>query len=354
MSSKRNNFKQMRFLATFGLITTLLLAVLSLPVSAADLTNRSITLGSSFASETTTHAFRFTTATAANVGSIQFQYCSNSPLFSEPCTPVPGLNLVSAGIFSQSGLTSFSVSGATTASNLIITRAPTAAAAPTIANFIFSNVVNPSTPDSVAYVRITVFDNINASGAVIDTGAVVFVVDDRFNIDAYVPPYLTFCMAVSVSIDCTSASGFLADFGEFSPNVASTVTTQMAAATNDPTGYNIFLNGQSMLSGSNIIPALATQTSSQPGQSQFGINLRANSNPSVGANPDAGPVASGAPAANYNNPNLFRFVSGERIAGSSISTGFNRYTVSYIVNVSSAQAPGFYATTLTYTAIASF
>lgn len=354
MSSKRNSFKQLRFLATFVLILSLLLTIFPRTARAADLVQRRISLGSSFASEVTTHAFDFTTVTPSNIGSIQFQYCSNSPLFTEPCTPVPGLNVASAGIFSQTGLTGFYVSGATTASNLIISRAPVAAPAATNANFVFSNVVNPSTPDSVVYARITVFDDIDTAGAVIDTGAVVFVVDDRFNIDAYVPPYLTFCIAVSVSIDCSNASGFLVDFGEFSPNRTATVTTQMAAATNDPNGYTIFLNGQTMVSGSNVIPALQAQSSSQSGQPQFGINLRANSNPSVGANPDAGPVANGAPTPNYNTPNSYRFVSGESVARSTNSTGFNRYTVSYIVNVTDAQAPGVYATTLSYTAVATF
>jgi hypothetical protein len=353
MSSKRNNINKIRFLATFVLITGIVLSFFNQQAYAADLTSRSIRLGSSFASEVTTHSYQFDTATASNIGSIQFQYCSNSPLFTEPCTPVPGLNLVSAGIFSQIGLTGFSVSGATAASNLIITRAPVAEV-PITANFVFSNVVNPSTPDSVVYVRITVFDNINATGATIDTGAVVFVVDDRFNIDAYVPPYLTFCVGVTVSLNCSSASGFLIDFGEFSSLSTSAVTTQFAAATNDPSGYNVFVNGQTMLSGSNTIPALIVQTSNQPGTSQFGINLRSNTNPSVGANPESGAVASGAPTANYNTSNLFRFVSGESLARSTISTGFNRYTVSYIVNVSEDQKPGYYATTLTYTAVATF
>jgi hypothetical protein len=199
-----------------------------------------------------------------------------------------------------------------------------------------------------------VFDDIDTAGSVVDTGAVVFVTEGSFNIDVYVPPYLTFCTGVSVSLDCNSISGFLADFGEFSEFVTRTTTTQMSAATNDPTGYNIFISGQTILSGSNIIPALASQSASQVGVSQFGINLRANANPSVGANPDAGANAGGTPAPEYNTPNLFRFVSGDRVAGSVLSTGFNRYTISYIVNVSENQRPGTYATTLTYTAIASF
>ncbi len=146
----------------------------------------------------------------------------------------------------------------------------------------------------------------------------------------------------------------MADFGEFSSTTATGVTSQMSVATNDGTGYNAFVTGQTMTSGTNIIPALTTQTASSPGTSQFGINLRANSSPSVGSNPQVGPVASGVPDANYNTPNIFRFVNGERVASATTSTGFNRYTISYLVNVSADQAPGLYATTLTYTAVASF
>jgi hypothetical protein len=354
MSSKRNSLKKLRFLATFVLILLILIATLPQRLQAAELLSRSISLGSSTVSEVTTHSFGFTTSTALNIGSVQFQYCSNSPLFDDPCTPVTGLNVNSAGILSQTGLSGFTVSGATSTSNLIITRAPASTAVPTVANFVFSNIVNPSTPNSAFYVRITVFDSIDGVGSALDTGAVVFITEDKFNVDVYVPPYLTFCTGVTVSLDCTTVDGFLVDFGEFSTLSARTTTTQMSAATNDPTGYNIFLNGQTMLSGSNIIPALLTQTSSQPGQGQFGINLRANSNPSVGANPDFGSNASGSPTPTYNSPNLFRFVAGDRVAGSVNSTGFNRYTVSYIVNVPEDQKPGVYATTLTYTAIASF
>lgn len=352
MSSKNIHLKKIYILAV--IVFFIITIILSLPVGAADLTSRSITLGSSFPSENTTHSYVFTTATASPIGSVQFEYCSNSPLFVEPCTAPAGLNVVSAGIASQVGITGFSVSGASTNSNLIISRAPVAVASGTSASFVFSNVINPSTSNEIDYVRISVFDGINATGSVIDTGAVVFVVDDRFNVDAYVPPYLTFCKGVNVSLDCSTTSGFLIDFGEFSSNSASAVTTQMSASTNDPTGYNIFVNGPSPLSGSNQIPGLINQTSSSPGTSQFGINLRANNSPNVGVNPQAGAVSNGSPAANYNSPNLFRYVSSERVGGSTRSSGFNRYTVSYIVNVSEDQNPGVYATTLTYTAIASF
>lgn len=354
MNSKANNFNPVRFLAVFVAIFALLLATATpLRIGAADLTNRSIMLGSSYASANTTHAYQFSTVTASDVGSIQFQYCSNSPLFSEPCTAPTGLNVMSAGIQSQTGITGFNVSGMSSASNLVITRSPQPQT-PTTARYVFSNVINPAGPNDVTYVRITVYDGINTSGNIIDTGAVVFVTEERFSVELYVPPYLTFCVGVSVALNCSTTSGFLSNFGEFNPNAPTSVTSQFAAATNDLTGYNVFINGQTMTSGTNIIPALITQTASSPGQSQFGINLRANTSPSVGSNPQAGPVANAAPATSYNTQNQFRFVNGDRIAGSTRSTGFNRFTVSYLVNVSPNQPPGRYATTLNYTAVASF
>ena len=62
----------------------------------------------------------------------------------------------------------------------------------------------------------------------------------------------------------------------------------------------------------------------------------------------------GTPAPSYNTSNQFIFVNGDKIAQATTSTNFNRYTISYIVNVSEDQAPGIYATTITYTSIANF
>ena len=353
MSGMKNTIYKIRiFSAAFVFILSSI--VLQTQVThAADLVDRTISLGSSFASEVTTHSYDFTTATASVVGSIQFEYCSNSPLFMEPCVAPAGLDVTASSISAQSGITGFSVSGVSTPNSLVITRTPIAET-PISASYVFDSITNPSAANSVVYTRITVFDNIDGTGAVVDTGAVAFVTEEPFDITAFVPPYMTFCVGVTVALDCSSTSGFLADFGEFSESTATTATSQFAVSTNDPTGYNTFITGQTMTSGANIIQSLSTQSFSNPGTPQFGLNLRANTNPSVGANPEAGPVANGSPAANYNIPNQFRFVDGDLIAGSNNSTGFNKYTASYIVNVPPDQQPGVYAATLTYTSIASF
>jgi len=297
--------------------------------------------------------FKFTTISTANVGSIQFQYCSNSPIFVDPCTVVTGLDVSGATINSQTGISGFSVSGSSSPSNLIITRTPSPET-PAAVNIDLNNVVNPSTPNEVDYVRISVFTGSNATGSVVDSGSVVFVVENRYDVEAYVPPYLTFCVGVNVALDCSSTTGFLSTFGELSSSETRYATSQFSVSTNDNDGYNTYLNGQTMTSGNNVISEMVVKAASQASTSQFGINLRSNTTPFVGADLQKGPVANGFVDPDYNTPNMYKFNNGDRLAGSLKPSGFDLYTVSYIVNVPVGQQPGNYATTLIYTSIATF
>lgn len=192
----------------------------------------------------------------------------------------------------------------------------------------------------------------DGSGAATDAGAVAFAVTQNFQVSAYVPPFLIFCAAVTVTLNCNSATGVLIDIGELQQTLTATATMQFSGGTNDPTGYTTYLGGLTMTSGNNIIDPLSAGGTSIVGSSQFGLNLRANSNPTVGIDP-FGPGASVA-TAGYDTPNVFRFVNGEAITTSSTSTDFKVFTASFIVNVPPNQTPGIYATTMTYTAIASF
>ncbi len=320
---------------------------------AAELKSRSVQISTSFASTPVEHRFSFVNQGASNVSSVKFEYCANSPLQNIVCIPPTSFDLSSFNLTSQLGITGFIKSGASNANNAIITRV--AAVEPsTTSTYAIDNFNNPGLPNDIVYVRVSVYDGPDATGTKIDEGSVVFVVEEKYDISAYVPPYITFCVGVTVALDCTAANGFLANFGELSSQAPTSVSSQFSVATNDPDGYDTYINGQTLTSGNNTISALTAQTASMPGTSQFGVNLRANSAPSVGADPLSGVVASGSPDSNYNVANIFRFNDGDRLAGSAISTGYNRYTVSYVVNVPLNQPPGVYATTLTYTSIATF
>jgi hypothetical protein len=113
----------------------------------------------------------------------------------------------------------------------------------------------------------------------------------------------------------------------------------------------VTLAGTTMTSGNDVIPAMSGGAS-QPGVSQFGLNGRLNTGPSVGADPDGPGVV--IPKAPYNNPNQFRFVSGDIITSSNNPDDVRKITVSYIVNRDKNQAPGRYVATISYICLANF
>lgn len=333
------------------LIVSLLLTILN-QADAAELKSRSVRLSSSIVGVSAQHNYTFTVPSTVVVGSISFEYCTNSPLPWVPCIPPAGLDLGSIFLASQAGNTGFTISGAdSTANKIVLTRPPSAGNA-TVSSYAFSNIINPTTVNETTYVRIGTFISTDGTGAPTDEGAVAFAVTQNFQVDAYVPPFIIFCTGVTVTLNCNNATGVLIDIGELQESLTTTATMQFSGATNDATGFTTYLNGFTMTSGNNIINPLSLGGGSVIGTSQFGLNLRANASPTVGLDP-FGPGSSAA-TAGYNTPNNFRFVSGEAITNSPTSTDFKLFTASYIVNVPPDQTPGIYATTMTFTAIASF
>jgi hypothetical protein len=158
-------------------------------------------------------------------------------------------------------------------------------------------------------------------------------------------------VGIIVATDCSSATGSSISLGELSPALTATATSQFATATNDPGGQTTAIYGTTMTSGNNLINGLGVPATSQVGSSQFGINLRAN--PVVSTGLDRTGPGSSNPRPEFNSPNLFTFKEGV-VAASSLSTDFNRFTVTYIVNVSRNQSPGIYNSTLTFVAVAAF
>jgi hypothetical protein len=111
--------------------------------------------------------------------------------------------------------------------------------------------------------------------------------------------------------------------------------------------------GTTLTSGSNTIAACASGCSSTAGTAQFGLNLAANTTPSVGAAP-SGSAPIGTAGANYGTANTFRFVTGETVATAANAINTTTYTVSYIANIATLTPAGSYSTSLTYSATANF
>ena len=96
------------------------------PILAIDINSRSITPLSVVPSAVTTHTFQFSLPTTNNVGSIIFNYCDNSPIIYEACTPPTGLSVSAANLASQSGNVGFSIDNADSTANKIVLSRPSA------------------------------------------------------------------------------------------------------------------------------------------------------------------------------------------------------------------------------------
>jgi hypothetical protein len=301
--------------------------------------------------EASTYSFSFGLVNNTDIGSIQFEFCSDTPIIGAPCTPPTGLDTSGVTLADQTGEVGFSIMTGQPSHIIVLTRTA-ATPTPGPVSYTFDNLINPDA-DGSYYVRLQTFASEDASGPTTDMGGLAYTINSAVQITSTVPPFLLFCMGVTIAgTDCATASGDYVNFGELSSNTARTGSTQMVAATNAMFGYSLSINGTTMLSGTNVIPALVSNDVSRPGTSQFGVNLRNNSTPDVGLNPSGSGGAS--VAANYNVPNRFRFVSGEQIASSSTSDEYRKYTVSYLVNVAKNHAPGIYVSTITYLCTATF
>ena len=343
---------KLRHTALIGLTVFGLMVLTVAPVWADRLGSRGLELGNSYPSATTTYRFFLTINTSsAGIGSIKILLCSNSPLIDDSCTIPSGLDVTRERIVAASGLPAFSVFPVTT-NELLISWGPTAITPPFPVSVTLADIVNP---DSIGpyYGRMSTYNTTNGTGPMVDSGGLAFAIIANLEISSYVPPYLTFCAGISIpAYNCTVATGNYINFGDLNSTHSSQGSSQLLLATNAANGYTIQVYGTTMTSGNNVIKALSGNGASHPGSPQFGINLRANSLPRVGANP-SGP-GSGQPSPGYGISNSFRFVSNDIVASSPVADNWRRYTVSYLVNVPPGQAPGVYVSTLTYVASGSF
>jgi hypothetical protein len=143
--------------------------------------------------------------------------------------------------------------------------------------------------------------------------------------------------------------GGVFDLGALSTSSVAATSTTFTVKNYVSNGYVVMLSGSAPTDGpgGHALTTLTTPTYSSPGTEQFGINLTANTSPSIGAVPlqlPAGspPFSFGAVEPNYNYQNEFMFVPGTNIAYSNSSTGQTQYTISVIENISPYTPAGVY------------
>ncbi len=283
--------------------------------------------------------------TQTSIGSLDMQFCID-PIPYDPCVAPAGLDVSNAVLSDQTGETGYTLQ-VLSSNHVLLTRTP-AVVGNTLSTYTLDNIVNPTFYTHSFSIRLSDYASTDASGPIVDLGSVVTQITNPIIIETQVPPQLIFCVAAQVDQLCANPQGGnYTDMGSLQPDRTLMATSQMAAGTNASNGYTIQVFGTTMAAGTHVIDALAAPTASAMGNSQFGINLVANTDPVLGRDPD-GPFTNATVDPNYDTPNLFMYQDGDEVASAPAVSLIRRFTVSYIVNSPPNIRPGVYTTTLSY------
>lgn len=320
---------------------------------AAQITGRKITLSTS-AGDATGVTYALTAAalpTTTAVKSLKVQFCTNLTSCSTPSgfsSSASTLPSQPTGLGSTSGWTV----NTSVANELRIVNSGNATASSGALAVTWGGVHNPTATNTTFYGIITTYSDASWTTA-IDSGTVALSTSQTIQVSLTVNESLTFCTGTSITgQNCGTISGSTVSLGTGSTTATSTGTSVFAVSTNATSGYNVTLNGTTLTSGSDTISALATNAASSVGTSQFGVNLVANTTPSVGTNVSG--TGTATVSSNYNTADSFRFVSGEQVSSASAATNANAFTVSYIANVAGTTKPGIYTANMNYVATSNF
>jgi len=335
------SFKKSLGLAVAGILTVAsLLPALGGIAAAAQITGRSVNISSALASASATYTFTFTVPTGTAVKSVGFQACTTG---SGTCTTPSGFSVSGSTLASQPtglGAASGWTASTATAGSLRILNAGNATAPSGAQTVVFSTVTNPSATNSTYYFRITSYSDA-AWTTPLDTGTIATSTAGQVTVTATVDETLAFTLSSSTVA-----------LGSLSTGSTASGTSSMTASTNAASGYNVAVSGTTLTSGANTITALPSATASATNTKQFGINLVANTTPSVGTAISGS--GTGAAQTGYATTNNFKFVSGDTVAAAAAATNSNTYTVSYIANIDGITSAGAYSTVLSYVATANY
>lgn len=329
-------------------------AFLVYPVKAAQITGRALTLSSSAgAASGVTYTFTMTLPSATVLQSAEAVICTTA---SGACSTPSGFSNASATISQPTNLgdaSGWSVN-TSTSGKLRLKKTGNSAAPTGTTTLVFSNVTNPTANNTTFFARITTYSD-DAWTTSVDTGTVAASTAQQITVTASVDETLTFCAGTSITgTNCGTIAGSSVSLGTLTTTSTGSGTSVMAASTNAASGYAITINGSTLTSGANTIDAITTGggSASSQGTEQFGVNLRDNATPNVGADPtDTVNLTYGT---GYGTVDSFKFVTGNTVASKSAASNSTAYTVSYIANIAGATEPGTYTGTYTYICTATF
>ncbi len=315
------------------------------------LQDRSLYINSSVPGETTFYRLSFRYMSPQPVGSVELLFCDD-PIPYHQCVTPDNMDVSNATLSEQTGETGFSIASKST-NRIVLTRSSQLPTDPASA-YTFTDMVNPTSTEQAFSIRIKTHASSDGTGPQIDFGSVRSQVIEGVELSTQVPPMLIFCLAQQVSDNCAATDEiYYRDMGQLDPNSTLTAQSQMAVGTNATAGFVIVAEGGLPSAGTNVINSPTQPTLSQKGTDQFGINLVANSDPYVGSNPE-GNWTNAVVAAGYDQPNRYKYQTGDVVAHSPNVSLMRKFTVSYILNSSPKLKAGVYSTTINFIATGRF
>lgn len=248
------NMKRVILLSLAVIVGTLPILVLNQTATAAQVTNRSVSLSSAQAAGTTNMTFTFTPAQTTQIQSIKFISCTTAL---GACTAPAGISLA-GGTITQGGTwggaTAFTkdtvTAGCTTVDVLCVTRTDTTAQTLVAHSIIDTGATNQNATNCSAaanctfFVRMVTYSD-SAYTTTVDSGTMASSTTQLFTVNAAIQEVLSFCVGATTVNDsntttpplCAAVSGTSLNLGTLSSTLVN-VSPVAAGGTTNGDGNN--------------------------------------------------------------------------------------------------------------------
>jgi len=169
---------------------------------------------------------------------------------------------------------------------------------------------------------------------------------------AYTNKVCASVFSASLTLEISSATVAL---GAITASTTGSGSHTAQIATNATGGFLLTYNGPTLTATGGTIPAYGSQVGSSAGTAGFGINMKNNTSPDIGAELVQNSGICSAPVADYGTADKFSYVASTTTSLTNQTTPADcTYTVSYVANVSPVTPSGSYSAPITYIASGTF
>ena len=334
-------------------------------------TSRSIEMSNSQVNATgVSYKVQFTTA--SSIQSVVIDFCTESPLYADTCTPINGFTAASAGFTAGTGTGGWSITS--TADHVDVH----GAAATGTVSFTLTNITNPNT-NGAFYARIYDYTanpddyvSTGSPGTVADFGGIALSTSTAVGLTAKVQEELTFCVAgLAITNACANAGANPPNLtiGHGSPTLildstaVDTAAAYMQTSTNAQSGVIVRMKNSNACGGlsndggttCNIAAVGATSTAISPGSAEFGLNV-ASSTGGVGTESPAAPYSTVGQYGmdNTSAPDNITTTYGSEIAFTTGAVSNVNNTLTFAATAANTTAAGIYTANMDLIATGTF